>query len=453
MPYAAVAVLLVIACLVLLKAHPLGVTSPSFAMCASFSLAFLMAFLGRGSWNTSQLTANALLLIFIGIMSFVISSLAVSASGSPTAPNKEIPARYSLRYCREPGVVFIAICTIFGLVVSRAVYTAGRALLQGTYLESEGDNSPLGAYKLANDAGLTAGQSLPFTTFQGMKVSYIISLICLFQITKSAVRPGVHLKGSAFIIPLATNILPWLVLGSRTEPMHILIAAFPFAVYCRRAQAEAVSARRFWIYLTSLLAAIPIGFLGVLNLLSGKTNPMSESEYLTFYFGAGIPSLSTVATNVNPTFRVKETFLGMQQTLQTMGLRESVDTTTSADWVSFGRFQSNVFTFVRRPYFDYGIVGVIVCAALMGIFCGLIYRMVETRKATNTDFDIRYVILLGMFYYLPVESVREDFFMLTLGSNLVMYIVFLFVLVWLTYRPIRVESHNTDVDVIGFHTA
>lgn len=99
-------------------------------------------------------------------------------------------------------------------------------------------------------------------------------------------------------------------------------------------------------------------------------------EYLTFYLGAGVPSLEMVldAPLADNGLIGFNTFHDQYYLLAKLGLMKNVPAYGS-QFFDLGGHASNVFTFAYRYYIDFGMLGVILLSGLSGICFTFLYRL------------------------------------------------------------------------------
>ncbi len=119
-----------------------------------------------------------------------------------------------------------------------------------------------------------------------------------------------------------------------------------------------------------------------LGKLIGRVGSSGPIEYITFYFGCGIPSMQeALNTGLNlSTSPGSQTFAGLYDLLYKFHLME-LPAGGSNLFVTLGGKASNIYTQYYGYYCDFGFAGVAVFPMLSSVILSLIYRVSTTAHA------------------------------------------------------------------------
>ena len=137
-----------------------------------------------------------------------------------------------------------------------------------------------------------------------------------------------------------------------------------FILYKKKNTENNISKKIITIGLGGAIATLAI-FCLVLPLV-GRKVVGNTFDYITFYIGTPIPSFQLFLDNPPlPAEFGSETFSGVYYVLDKIGIINHLQI-GSHEWVRFGQYSSNVYMSLRRYYYDFGIVRVILCQFIFG---------------------------------------------------------------------------------------
>jgi oligosaccharide repeat unit polymerase len=229
------------------------------------------------------------------------------------------------------------------------------------------------------------------------------------------------------------TIVPPAVSSIRTNVLHILVGALVAISMARSIQHKArrLKAKNVLIAFIGCYALVQVFYLSVQ--FSGRVaHYNSPIDYIEYYLAGGIPALDYYLNNgLNPT-GISETFWGLQDILQRLGIIASAAQKASEQWSVVNYTYdgvTNIYTFVRPALHDFGYVGMALYMALLGCLFQLLYRAAVTHHSVTS------FIVYSYMAYILVESIRDDFFSYWLGLEGIVILVFLLLMkeyVWHT---------------------
>ena len=128
-----------------------------------------------------------------------------------------------------------------------------------------------------------------------------------------------------------------------------------------------------------VIVGLPLFYFS--SALVGRKAGGNMVDYLTFYFGAGIPSMQQLiddGVSISNGFGT-HTFYGVHVFLYKLNLQSEL-TGFAGYWVSLNGFRSNIYTAWYRYYADFGMLGVIIFPALSGWIYTKLYHFVVEKK-------------------------------------------------------------------------
>lgn len=391
--------------------------SPGVIMPLMFTFATLMAIIGWSSWNTVSLQANAFTIILIGVVSFEIGiflplyirgrkkGLFASTNSSlrPLELNSSLTTtETSIKYV----ILIVLVCAAIVLRVHET-YKIG-AQLNLKYM----DYSDLAAQvrhatgAIFSSDGVKIGFGFSFIERQLEKVAVVSGFVSACLSTYSALHYSQ--KKLSFYLSLLTLFLScsFIILsGDRARILFFFIAALLF-FFILKIRAPHQNIKRFSIRLVAIL--FPILVVSIIlfyfsGSLIGRAPGSGFVEYVSFYFGGGIPSFQQLLDSDMTKMPFGYfTFIGVYTFLYKFGFSDVLGA-YSIDWIQIGGHNSNIFTMFARYHMDFGFVGIFVFSLLSGVFFGSVYRL-----AKNT----RQPVLIMIFAYITVnvfDLTREEY--------------------------------------------
>lgn len=414
--------------------------SPMTLVPLGFVMAAALALIGTSSWNHVALRRNALAIIVIGCAAFVAGCYCVDWFAKRRESNQPQQSKTS-----ELAITSGSVETYVKYAILIALILAAIALrIHETY--RLGDQWGL-EYHGFNDLSAQVRQrtGIIFTTQniqldvgfsvlerQMEKVVCMSGYIGVFLLVASVMNGKAGKKrfieaGCAAILVLLSCFF-MLLCNSRGQVLYYFMAALLvwFVLALRQGKHAAMQ-----LSVRLLLVLIPLFFVAVggfyaAGKLIGRNPSAGPVEYISFYLGAGIPSLQWLCDHIGSVAAAPGTFTlyGIYTFLYKFGIIDNLHI-FSIHWLNLGGHNSNVFTAFASYYVDFRWLGVVIFAALSGVGYTLLYRW-----AKCTKYPAFFVIFAWVNTYL-FDVVREEFlFSRFLSSSSLVKLILLVLGTW-----------------------
>ena len=398
--------------------------SPSVIVSFCISLVVGMSILGLGRWNSVvlDLQGKTVAVIFLGCAAFLIGC---------SFMNLVFDGRSALHVSNSRAVVWLpSINRLFVLAFVGSVGTVIWYLLIGRNL---GTFNPI-ALSTALKNGVGDVEPTIATGFRCLTYS-----ICAFACALAglgAARKEKRLVFLAVIVGLC-SAAPSAVSAIRTNILHLIVGALvAFSMGCVvLGRGKKLKLKKIIFVFIAVYILVQLFYFAVQ--LSGRSAHYdSPLDYIEFYLAGSIPALDGfMRNNVAPT-GVSETFSGLQDIAQRLGIIDSVAPKASNHWAVVNYSYdgvTNIYTFIRPALHDFGFGGLVLYMIVLGILFQLLYRKALDRGSLSS------FVVYSYLAYILVESMRDDFFSYWLGlEGLVTLVLLLLCIYWVF--PIREDG-------------
>jgi oligosaccharide repeat unit polymerase len=176
------------------------------------------------------------------------------------------------------------------------------------------------------------------------------------------------------------------------------------------------------------LVGLPLFFLS--SALIGRKASTGPVDYVSFYLGAGIPSLQHALDEgiASAQYLGMNTFYGVYTLLYKIGILQDIPAYAS-NFFSLGGHGSNIYTMYYRYFVDFGYAGVVLLSAL----CGFAYtKLFSWAKRSHSLIAIACFMPVGCYLF---DLEREEFlFSRGFTTNFIIQLVLLALcMLWLTW--------------------
>lgn len=429
--------------------------SPMTLVPLGFVLAAVLALIGTSSWNHVELQWNASTIIMVGCIAFVSGCYCVECfpkrSGKISQPNKSANLPMSDNYVEAYVKYAILVAIILGAIILRVYETYRLGNQFGLKYQSYAD---LATQVRQHTASFNSNDNIRFGVGfsvierQMEKIGFLAGYISVFLLISNLMN---HTTDKRRLINVALSSLSLLascifvlVCGVRANIMYYCMAALLiwFVLVLREKKHTAI-----WLSMRLLLVLIPLFFIAVVGFyvagkLIGRVPSSGPVEYISFYLGAGIPSLQWLLDHIGSVTDVTGSFTlhGIYSLLYKVGIINDLHV-YSIQWVNLEGHNSNIFTMFGRYYLDFGWLGVIILSALSGVVYTFLYRWA---KHTNAPLVIMLFAWMGVNLF---DMAREEYlFSRFLSSTKLVTLALLILSTWIMTTSFMEKIKKPTVD-------
>lgn len=424
------------------------IVSPVSLMLLGLSLADALAIIGRGSWNCFGLSFRVFLIVVTGSVALLLGSFLANRTSIPiygrVASESGHLSKTTFVALWKYIVLMLLVIVAIALRMSET-YRLANELGVDTSSYSAAAKAVRSAYAAINSSdGMQAGKGFSFLSKQMGKVESCVTYIAVYLLARAFVNRNKKEIGASFVLVAAC----WcyvIISGSRGDMLYqgIAFAVILYILLLRNGYPVKKLTLRFFLAGAVLGVILSVGFW-LSSALVGRKASSGFVEYISFYFGCGLPSFESILESgdvpqATPGLR---TFYYIFALLYRFGIVSSYPS-YSITWVTLGTHPSNIFSGFARYYLDFGIVGMIILSFISSFILTKVYRF-----AKNTAGCIA-IILAGYFCAQCFDFAREEYlFSRFFSTSSVVWLFILVVLVLFTTTDLR-ELWNRLAGRIG----
>ena len=281
---------------------------------------------------------------------------------------------------------------------------------------------------------------------QLVRLTYMSGYVAVFVLVKNIFSKQKALqkqdKTNKFLLIciFLLSFIPGFMNAERNQFLQLLIATFVY-YYITWHQENGWYRSLSWKFIRMGMIGVVVGiplFYLLLNLL-GRSTELTAFESGSVYLGSSIPLFNQYIVDPVDPPRVfgEETLLGVHQLLENLG----VETYVKNRHLEFRSLNdhtvSNIYTFFRRPFHDFGLVGMYIFVAVVAVFFAWFYfGKIKNRSATRKR--NYWAVAYGYFYYWIFYSSIDQRSISFIATTPIVNIIALLVIYWFfTYNKIR----------------
>lgn len=434
MTYGILLILLLILLIISFFKFEKDILSPTFISCAVYSFSVLLAILGLGSWNyVEKLQIKVIFIIFLGIFAFFIGE--ILARKFFNKKEKLICTKNGKKNNSIKNKTLnpeIKVNKLIYLITIIFIFATGFLLISEikkicNFYDFNSNSIPKMLAFYRTKIGLFSTDlikdniGINFIVKQMKKTCDVLCVIWMYIFFYNHINKVSLKKNFLNIFPILLCMLCTLLTSGRSLLMHMIVSAvmmFLILYFLEKKQINNYKILRNVV----ICAILSLGLFYIILPLTGRNTKANGFDYITFYLGTPIPSFNVSIDNKDAEQLIGEdTFNGIYYSLNKLGIIEYVKPSTH-EWTKFEGFSSNVYTSIRSYYFDFGIIGVLLCQFVFGFFVSLLYLRIKNKK------EPLLIIIYSYYGYVLIDQIRDEQFYNLLSTSTIAYLLIIIVL-------------------------
>ena len=404
--------------------------SPTFLLLASFLMAFVLIALNFENWMI-EINSVFVLIVFCAILAFVSASISLRVKKGVLLINTEKkhyynsrrrPSKYKKVIDKYPTYLMIAISTIlfvvFTFILIKEVGIGSG--LTDTYRR-------IYESKFATEGGHFAFHQVEKLLIAIGYINYFHLMNILFFAKEKKLKQSL-----LTLIPIFLSLLCAVVSTDRNIILRFFIYFLVLWIlyYQRGPRRKLKKSNQIILFSTFFILIIMVLSFYALGKMKQYTSNLERM--VGIYAGSGLYNFNLYVKNFNGEYTFgAATFKALINVLTVFGFDGSglpqepgfITYRSLNDYV----YSSNIYSGLQPFYQDFGVFGVILFVALMGLFFEFIYQ-----KTYRYNYGVVWIGYSAFIYPLIFISIADQFYS-RLHFGLVYEIFYLFLLFYLTY--------------------
>lgn len=416
--------------------------SPVPLMLLGLVVSVLLAIIGVSSWNHIDLQWDVFSVILIGSVSLLLGAMFCNMVLYRHAmePSKGTDGNYhSSAYWKYALVAVILIAAILIRVSETFEIAAELGVVDAPY--SEAARVVRGTLAGFNSsAGMRAGVGFSLVERQLEKFATATGFVTVYLFARALLNKDLKAGGASMLLVLLSCIFCFIT-GSRGPILYYGIAftVCLFVLMRRNASSSRTISLRFLVIGALISCGVAAAFY-LSGAVVGRSANSGVVEYISFYYGCGIPAFQSILDSGNIAELVPgvRTFYYLFSVPFKLGLIENYPSYSVA-WVDMGGHACNIFSGFARYYLDFGFIGTALLSFVAGAFMTYLFRL-----ASQTTIPVL-MVLIGYLGAYAFDFAREEF----IFSRLFSPTQFISVLIMVIITLFLTTSLRRDLHQIG----
>ena len=403
--------------------------SPESLLCLSYIFAIMCAIYNIDNWGIN-LKYNTLVIIIVGIFSFFCTSMIYFLFHKKKGV-KNITKRLSWIELNSGKLLFLNFVSLIIMIIYSVYFIkaiGGFSALSNFSYSMEMYRSKTMIYNM-----VLIPSWINFLTKLCRAICYVYTFVLINNliINKNAVNKS-KINFLPYLIGIITYIPLTLMSGGRYDLIvYVIYIIVIFSILFTINNQKKLNPLKI-LKIGLILIAVMLIFSSSRNLV-GRTSESSSLDYVTEYFGGSIEIFDQYLQEnyEKADYFGQETFAGIRKLLfqlkfiDEQGLSEGA---TEFRKTSNNKVIGNVYTGFRKPYHDFGIIGMIILQAFLAIIFNKLYYNCFYKKEKN-GISFRIIITGTIFYCLVLHSYSEAFYSTVVSFNHLMLFLIIYVLI------------------------
>ena len=390
--------------------------SPSFLSALPLTISIFICVLYKDKWDF-ECELKTFFLITIGIFLFFCGDqIGRKTFKKKIEYNKLVTCDMSVTMTRTVLIILFSLISIF-LVYKEVSTSVSEAGIVFSLFQTS--TKGLSGYSVSTVVSMT------------MNIMSIISTFGIAILMNNITYKCVKWKDWLFIIPIVSYLIIVLMQGQRGDLINFFVTTI-FVSFCMNYKKNGGSAKknvkvatRFVKYILIILV---IFYALRLTISKSGQESLSFFDIISGYVGAQIDLLNRLVRQNNISYSLfgYESFHDLYSFFEKIGIMRNLPTLTFK-YRAYNGLGCNVYTFFRRPYVDFGLVGSWFISLLCGIVWGhFYYKYVHVRNGNHRF--MFYLMVYAYFINKVVMAFFDDYITLLVSANTAIKLV-LFVLI------------------------
>ncbi|WP_447584578.1 O-antigen polymerase [Streptococcus pasteurianus] len=415
------------------------ILSPTVVMTVMFIISTVFALINARNWNIDY-DPLATFYILTGIIVF---SIPILISANKIKPTSEIVTYRKLSISTWKVVFAILTDIIIIYLYKKEMYSiAAQAGYGGEHLQ----------WFIRNSTSYEGSMEFSATLRILVRFVDITAYIFLFTFINNSLYKVVNKRELLLLVPIFLFIYKTSLTGGRLDIIKLVVAAVVQAYILQKAKFgwnRIISGRYMIIGIAGLLIGIPSFYYGLF--LVGRTTTRTLMESISTYLGGPIQHFNQFIQNppLPSKYIGSETLVPILNMLGNAGIID-YHSTVHLEFRQLSSTIGNVYTFFRRPLYDFGPIGMYLFVFCIGALFSYFYFIIIRSRRRSDFWDMNVMIYSYLFYWVFLSSIEQYSMVIISVFTLIAIILFyvLSIFYWqFSFTPRGVIFINKDNEI------
>ncbi len=380
------------------------IMAPAVVMTGMFVITTSFAMVSIEEWNVEYRMELAFI-VLSGIIVFIVANALFRLAFLKTSPD-----RGKLNQAHELDIqpLVLVLLIVFDIVACYYYFKAIQAIVGKSHLSYSNIFSLYRRMGIQHTAGKGA-ETVSGIAGQMIKVVKASGFCAAYALIRNLVGQKGKLFTNGCLVALTLiSCVPTVMIAGRTGILQ-LISAMLIMTYIvwnqRNSWKKGIPAK----YLRSGIVTIAIGvpaFYYSIRLL-GRSTKMSFFEYISFYIGGSLAFFNEYLKRPKAVSCFgEESLYGLNKVLNFFGMGVE-NHAYNLEFRSLSGLKGNVYTFFRRPYHDFGLLGMYIFVILVALLFSYIYYSKIYRQSLYEGIHYWTLIYAYLYYWIIASSIMQ----------------------------------------------
>lgn len=402
------------------------IMAPSVVMCVMFLLSTITAFINAKNWNINY-SPDVVLILVSGIFAYMCGEVFYRLIFCGQLRSN---FHYTEFFSSDDFIVKswkLDFLIIFNIIVCLWNLQNITEIVSESVTDL---NSLFVAYRRIGISNLAHGGKAAVSSIlnQFLKVTIASGYVAGYLFANNLVLKSKRiLEQIKLFIIIILSLLPGIMSGGRSGILR-LISSIVIEYYIIWHQKNGWYRNLSWKYIcygiSGFIIAVP-SFYYSLSLLGRKTS-RTIFTYVSDYLGSSIALFNLyIETPIQKIITGEESLYSVIKVLNYLGL-SNASTSYNLEFRSLTAYETNVYTFFRRPLHDFGLIGMyIFTIAISFLFSWIYYKKIRYKKKKNC---ILWCLLYGYLFYWIILSSIDQYSQTYISAGTVLTVAVMFIL-------------------------
>ena len=371
--------------------------SPTVMVSAIFSVCSFLFLLNTDKWQT-ELDIRTILIVFWGLSIFAATEFFFCAK------RKNCQIAEVTFSCIKIDKWKLYFLLIMSLVVTLLYYKEIQRIYFNFGIQYGSNIMQVYRMLTAHSNLLSSDQMVNPILIQLMKVSMVSAYICIYVFINNVFCCNDKIKNNFFyLVFCGVYIVESLMSGGRVQILYFLVASMVifYVKWKQKVRWKKNISLKFIFIGIAAMILFGVVFYNIRFWVGRSKDTLNILDYISVYAAAPLCLLDNFIKegSGSPLYFGEETFVGIRTFLYKIGLVDTYRSIQLEFGYANGYALGNLYTFFRRPIYDFGVIGMsLVTMTFSAVYSKAYYTVVAQTNVKKKWGEIG-IIMYAMWFY------------------------------------------------------